>query len=205
MQPSRPCKGCSATIYRTNTTAPVRHYCGPECRPRCSIEDCEKPAHSKGWCSAHATRAARFGDPLAPKTRGSNGPRGPRGPRKKVIPLPCSVEGCGQPMRKMRFCASHYAMQYKHGEIRDWHHKWGEGGYNPVHRTLRRLRGKAATHACADCGNAAQEWSYNGGDPDEITDAQGRTFTRNPDAYSPRCVACHRLFDENPIAMRRMP
>lgn len=105
-------------------------------------------------------------------------------------------------MRKVRLCASHYSMKVKYGEIRDWLYRHGEGGYNPAHRTLQRARGKAANHACADCGERANEWSYDGDDPDELVDEQGRAFTRNLDAYSPRCFRCHRIYDENPIAMR---
>ena len=192
-QDSRPCKGCGEPIYRTAPVAPIKHYHGPECRPRCSVDDCEKPTHSKGFCSAHATRAARKGDPLAPKERGRN-------------EGPCEVEGCGQPMRKKRLCASHYSMVVRLGEIRDWSFRWGEGGYGPTHALLRRKRGRPETHACVDCGKAAEEWSYNGGDPAEQIDPErGAAFTRNLDAYSPRCVRCHRLYDENPISMRGTP
>ena len=45
----------------------------------CSIEGCDKPVDSRGWCSAHYTRWLRHGDPLA----GRRTPRarllGPRG------------------------------------------------------------------------------------------------------------------------------
>lgn len=109
-------------------------------------------------------------------------------------------------MRKTRMCASHYAMFQRYGEIREWSYKWGDGGYISTHNWLRRQRGSASDHCCADCGKQAEEWSYNGGDPDERTELRpdgsvGR-FTRNTDAYSPRCTRCHRIYDENPIAMR---
>lgn len=108
-------------------------------------------------------------------------------------------------MRKVGLCAAHYAMRAKYGEIRDWNYRWGDGGYVSTHNFLRRARGKAAEFACIDCGDTAAEWSYDGGDPDEVSDDQGRKFTRNTEAYSPRCVRCHRVFDDNPIAMRHTP
>lgn len=188
-QDSRPCKGCGTLIYRTAPVAPIKHYCGPDCRPRCEVEGCGKPRHGLTYCSAHHTRWRRYGDPLAPKVRQPNHGA-------------CEVDGCTQPMRKLRLCASHYVMWRRYGKIRDWEYRWGDGGYNPAHRTLQRLRGKADEYTCVDCAGPADEWSYNGGDPDEITDADGRKFTRNVDAYSPRCVRCHRIFDENPIALR---
>lgn len=161
--------------------------------PPCIVPDCTKPKHSaNGYCGAHYARLKRYGDPEAPLLRQPN-------------VGPCEVEGCEEPMRKVRLCANHYAMRRTHGEIREWHYRWGDGGYNPAHRSLQRVRGKAATHSCVDCGQQAQEWSYNGGDPDEITDADGRTFSRDPGFYSPRCVKCHRVFDDNPIAMRHTP
>lgn len=107
-------------------------------------------------------------------------------------------------MRKTGLCASHYSMKNRYGEIREWQYRWGDGGYNPAHRSLQHIRGKARNYSCVDCGEQAEEWSYNGGDPDEITDGDGRRFTRNVAAYSPRCVRCHRFFDDNPISMRRM-
>lgn len=94
-QTSRPCKGCGHPIYRTSPTSSIKHYHGPECRPRCSIEGCDKPIHTRGMCSAHATRDTRYGDPLAPLLRQKNSGL-------------CGVDGCDRPMRKVGLCASHY-------------------------------------------------------------------------------------------------
>ena len=109
-------------------------------------------------------------------------------------------------MRKTGLCAGHYTMQARYGEIRDWHYRWGEGGYIPTHAMLRRHRGRPETHSCADCDATAQEWSYDGGDPDEQIDpTRGTAFTRNLDAYSPRCIRCHRFYDNIPLAMKHLP
>lgn len=182
-----PCLGCGALLSGRGG----KRYCGPACRPRCKIEDCGKPVHTREMCSAHATRDARYGDPLAPKVRQKNEGS-------------CSVEGCDQPMRKVGMCASHYAMKQKHGEIRDWLYRHGEGGYVSTHTWIRRHRGAASEHACVDCGGSADEWSYEGGSPFEQLDpGRGTPFARDLAYYSPRCFRCHRIFDENPIVVRR--
>ena len=191
-QTSRPCMGCGEPIYRTGKTAPIKHYHGPECRPRCSVDGCDEPTHARGMCSAHATRAARYGDPLTPPRRGKN----------EGI---CGVEGCDQPMRKRGWCAGHYSQWRRFGEVRPFEYKWGEGGYVSTHNLIRRRRGKASRFTCVDCGGPAEEWSYDHNDPEERTGMHGGhevTFSRNPDCYSPRCVRCHRIYDENPIAMK---
>lgn len=80
------CRGCGAAIPRTGKTQPA-HYCGPDCRPRCSVEGCVKPRHGLTYCSAHHTRWKRCGDPLAPLQREPNVGS-------------CSVDGCDDPSRK---------------------------------------------------------------------------------------------------------
>lgn len=192
-QASRPCKGCGALIYRTVAVAPIRHYCSPDCRPHCDIDGCEKPQHAKGMCTSHATRASRYGDPLAPKLRMSNVGA-------------CSVGDCEQPMRKVGFCASHYAMWREFGEIRDWHYRHGDGGYIPTHNWIRRQRGKPGQHSCVDCGCVAEEWSYDNADPDERRDPNhdNAAFSRKLEHYAPRCVPCHRAFDREARRKKRM-
>lgn len=105
-QDSRPCKGCGSTIYRTVAVAPIKHYCGPECRPRCSVDACERPRHGDAYCSAHLSRWRKYGDPLAPALRGKNSG-------------PCAVEGCERPMRKVGMCSSHYSQSRRGGKPAD--------------------------------------------------------------------------------------
>lgn len=86
------------------------------------------------------------------------------------------------------------------------HRRIDNAGYYAAHDRLRQDQGPASDHACADCGGPAAEWSYNHDDPDERVQccrrAFGAPFSLNPQHYSPRCVACHRVFDQNPIACR---
>lgn len=110
---SSPCRGCGATIQRTESTGPIKHYCHPACRPRCSVEACDKPRHGDVYCSAHHTRWKRTGDPLTPLERTPNAGE-------------CEIRGCGQPQRKLQWCASHYAMWHRDGAIRPWHYRWAD-------------------------------------------------------------------------------
>ncbi len=62
--------------------------------------------------------------------------------------------------------------------------------YDSLHGRVHRARGKAAEHSCVDCGEQAQEWSYtHGKEPSDVG------------SYEPRCIRCHRLYDENPVAV----
>lgn len=39
-------------------------YCSDDCKPRCSIQECERPSQSHGWCTMHYRRYLTHGDPL---------------------------------------------------------------------------------------------------------------------------------------------
>ncbi len=67
----------------------------------CSISECEKPAESRGWCTAHYLSWKRYGDPLAAKSWN---------------PGPCSVEGCDLPSRARGWCTLHYASWNANGD-----------------------------------------------------------------------------------------
>jgi len=78
--------------------------------------------------------------------------------------------------------------------------------YIGAHARVRRARGSARNHLCVDCGERADEWSYDGGSPVEIrglvpTSKGGKTYVRSmawspdPADYSPRCRADHREHD----------
>lgn len=86
-----PCRGCGNLLSGKGG----RIYCGPDCRPRCVVDGCPRPEHSKGWCSTHSRRASRHGDPLAPLQR-----------RKNVGA--CEADECDRPSRKVGLCDAHY-------------------------------------------------------------------------------------------------
>jgi hypothetical protein len=68
--------------------------------------------------------------------------------------------------------------------------------YNSLHARLRRVRGAASALICIDCGRQADEWSYRGGCPDELSEARGQgglamPYTLDLSMYDPRCKSCH--------------
>lgn len=70
--------------------------------------------------------------------------------------------------------------------------------YKAAHTRVLNLRGRAAQHACVDCSGQAYDWSYNGRDPNELTqevDGYLMTYSPNPAYYEARCRLCHRAFD----------
>jgi hypothetical protein len=67
--------------------------------------------------------------------------------------------------------------------------------YHGAHYLVQKRRGLARRQSCIDCGRPARQWSYDHTDPNELTNSSGRQYSRDPDHYDPRCIACHRTFD----------
>lgn len=111
----------------------------------CSVEGCDKPSWSRGWCSNHYQRWRLYGDPIAPsraRTRnmcsvpGCNTPCNGHGfcpthyyrwkaygdplaplARKKWTSPTCSVEGCDRPRKRgAGMCTGHYLRSWRHGD-----------------------------------------------------------------------------------------
>ncbi len=73
-------------------------------------------------------------------------------------------------------------------------------GYRAMHYRVAAERGPAWTETCADCGEGADEWSYDHLDPDELEaeDAAnlGAPYSLEVEHYVPRCGSCHARFDK---------
>lgn len=67
----------------------------------CSIEGCCKPVKSRGWCTMHAARFYRHGDPLAQMWQG--------------YPDVCKIERCGRKCYARGWCNRHYLKWRTHG------------------------------------------------------------------------------------------
>lgn len=70
--------------------------------------------------------------------------------------------------------------------------------YLSMHDRIRNARGRARDHRCVDCGGRAREWSYNGGDVDELTEVVAVSplkYSLDVARYSPRCKPCHVRYD----------
>lgn len=57
--------------------------------------------------------------------------------------------------------------------------------YAAVHQLLKRDRGRASEHPCIDCGETAQEWSFD----------QPTGHSTDLSRYHARCRRCHARFD----------
>lgn len=81
-------------------------------------------------------------------------------------------------------------------------HSWkGDApGYQAAHLRAESIKGKASSHLCADCGEAALDWSYTHGCPSEMRGGNGLPYCPHPDHYVPRCRSCHRQFDRQAVA-----
>ena len=149
----------------------------------------------------HWTRWRKHGDPsiVLPKLR-----------RRKYPPV-CSIDGCDEPHHAHGYCAAHATRFVRWGDPlappRTPTGRPPEGGipgYDAAHKRIARGLGPASQFLCVECGSDAHEWSYDGGDPDELhTDPSirgehpGLAYSLNPQFYSPRCRSCHRHRDES--------
>jgi len=77
-------------------------------------------------------------------------------------------------------------------------------GYSAAHFRVRQLRGPAAAHACAACGDPACEWAFDHSTPVEDTryHADGRPYSPRVEAYRPLCISCHRQDDKRAKRVR---
>jgi hypothetical protein len=79
-------------------------------------------------------------------------------------------------------------------------------GYTGAHDRVRRRFGSASTHPCVDCGKQAMDWSYNGGDAQELYDVTTQwhcAYSLRPEFYVPRCRLCHRNKDRGGVSGER--
>lgn len=143
----------------------------------CSIEQCERRHDRNGLCATHATRKARYGDPLGgPKCLTCGSILTGRG-RKKYCSddckPECSVTECHKPVRRNGLCNSHSSQVRITGadprQIRQWGEREDEcevcrqiftgSGYRSVcgdtcYRRLARMRlsGIGVSVECRRCG-----------------------------------------------------
>lgn len=163
----------------------------------CSVENCNTTVNGHGLCQAHQLRLAK-GQPLdTPKRRYRTGT--------------CTVDDCQEPHHARGYCRTHYQRHKRTQGQRvadaDRWPRMENVGYHAVHRRLIRDIAPAADLICADCGRPAEEWSYEGGCPDEqrqdVNRTIGMAYCVHQHHYQPRCVPCHKRYDsgQNGIAV----
>ena len=108
---------------------------------------------------------------------------------------------CPQPVynKTLLLCEMHNRRRLRGQDMFAPKRTGGPVRYQMAHLRVYKTRGKASQYVCVDCGDPAEEWSYNGGDPNEqISDDPrhpGSRYSSHPDFYAPRCVHCHRKHD----------
>lgn len=68
--------------------------------PSCSVDDCDRPAWSRGWCPAHYSRWRKKGSVGTAEFRSRGDGTGQ-----------CSFPDCGRPHLSRGFCGGHYQQQ----------------------------------------------------------------------------------------------
>lgn len=164
----------------------------------CNIEGCKKESRARGWCKMHWKRWRTHGDPEYVRPAPEPKPR-------------CVVEGCEKQKHGYIYCSKHYQRWKTSGDplIVGCRHpgrpRMDSPSYAGIHKRLFYDRGKAAQFACVTCGSPAHEWSYDGGDPAELTEnyrGTPITYSLDQERYSPRCRPCHRRMDDSLIRGR---
>ena len=67
--------------------------------------------------------------------------------------------------------------------------------YGAIHSRLRITRGPAGDNRCVDCGDRAEQWSYDHDDPNALVSEIGHPYSADLAHYEARCCSCHRRFD----------
>ena len=173
-------------------------------RKPCKIDGCDRPSAGRGWCQKHWARWRKHGDPMMVK---------PKVRPFKYGPI-CAVDECAKPHHANGYCIYHNDRNTRNGHptaaVKQGRPRKGDTlGYDGARLQVRRLHGNANQHRCVDCGGQASEWSYRGGDPDELTtdptvrrEHPGLHYSADPDYYEPRCKPCHRRMDDSLIRGR---
>lgn len=185
-------------------------------RTLCNVPECDRQASSRGYCSIHYNRIYKTGTPyrhckkcnsVLPEDHG----------RKTLCAdcledHRCSVDGCERPYHANGYCNTHgyhaerYGDPLAKGPGRHSGRKRMElPSYAGLHKRIFYDRGRASQFKCVDCGAQAEEWSYDGGCPNEIwEEVRGvmLAYTIDQDRYSPRCKQCHRRRDLSVVRNR---
>lgn len=90
------CVTCRRPLEEVFSVVRSQNYCGPECRPTCSVEGCDTVERKLGWCAAHYSQHKRTGT-VKPFTY-----------KWAPVGLPCKV--CGKPAglraQRREFCSA---------------------------------------------------------------------------------------------------
>ena len=142
----------------------------------------------------HWKRWSTHGDPLIEVSRGGHNKKGP-----------CKISGCDRKYHSNGYCMYHGYRYEKYGDPlavgpgkHSGRNRMDVPSYAGIHKRIFYDHGRASQYVCVECGVRAEEWSYNGGCPNEYTEnVRGIVLAYSTDQgrYSPRCKKCHRAMD----------
>lgn len=171
----------------------------------CTIGNCAKPNFAKGLCTTHYGRLRTHGDPnYEPPERAHDltGKRfGALTAIRKIDKLWLCQCDCGA--TRMAACFALNAGDHTSCGNRALHQRKALPSYRAVHARLAADRGKAHHYPCVDCGNPADDWSYDYLDPDVLYSRTGTPYSTDQAHYHPRCDKCHGQHDEQMISRPR--
>lgn len=214
---TRQAKYCSHACANRNAMAALSARSRQTPWATCTVEECEKPARSRTakLCPMHYHRLYRYGTLERTTTLVARGertlpPSHPRQPQHN----PGDVIGT---LTLIHRDGTHWVCRCTCGETRratagelnrtgeqntcgtKVNHLSDTAEYGAAHGRVRTRRGPASNHACADCGEPAQHWSYDHLDPNERISSRGESkgcaYSLVVDHYQPRCVPCHKRYD----------
>lgn len=111
----------------------------------------------------------------------------------------CGAPECDREARARGLCFGHY-QRLKKGQPLDpplqQRSKREVPTYSALHQRLRRVRGRAQDHPCAEhgCGEQATQWAYLHLDLDPVRE-KGRTYSLDLSLYAPMCRRHHDALD----------
>ena len=164
-----------------------------EDRPKtCIVDSCDRPAAGRGMCKMHWKRWRTHGDPNIVAVR------------SKPKHIGCLVDGCETKHHSHGYCSTHATRLATHGDplvVGDrfpGRPRLEHPKYAAIHKRLAREKGLARDQLCVDCNSPADEWSYDGGCPNELYETLAHTpiaYSADLARYQPRCLSCHRRKD----------
>lgn len=159
---SRKCRGCGSEI--PVTVAHGVRYCSKECRPTCTIGNCDKKVKASGLCDAHYKRIESSGSPSRNcGTCGTEFHAGMDSGRKycsdECAPR-CTVEECNDRAVNKVYCSRHAIQKKKYGHVPPLDYVCAGCG-KKVTRSHAERRAKRSRKTCAECSaklHRGYEW-----------------------------------------------
>lgn len=173
----------------------------PGVRIACSVEGCERDAECRKMCDGHYKRWRMTGETGGPEFKTA---------RHTEL---CEVEGCDRLRETRLWCNTHYENWRRNGDPVPRGPKSGEESpnwrgsdvaYRTAHARVTKAKGRAADHECISCGDRAEDWAYDHGDPDARVSDGGLLYSAEPSHYQPMCRACHKSFDARHAEVRQV-